>query len=211
MPGYLNVAAAFYKEWNHNGIVELQGAPPGTSTYVDYAATVAFEAQYMQPLTFTDIPLKFSGNTNVTMPKGSDGFGHQTITELLTDNRLTLDLGTLVADKPNLFDVFVGYRYWLNKLGDTPLAIVPSGPDVKVLIDSGVIKNPLSYPERVEPIAATAQTNTVFDKSARRIEQTCGLDVLVCGHLFLSCAASAAPRAKRDLSSASEGPTPRML
>lgn len=120
VPGYFNVAAVFYKEWNHNGIVQLEGTPPGTSTYVDYAATVAFEAQYMQPLTFTGIPLKISGNTTVTLPKGSDGFGHQTVTELLTDNRLTLDVGKLVADKPNLFDVFVGYRYWLNKFGDNP-------------------------------------------------------------------------------------------
>lgn len=54
------------------------------------------------------------------------------------------------------------------------LTIVPSGPDVKVLIESGAINNPRSYPERVEPIAATAQMNTVFDNSARRIERTCG-------------------------------------
>src|SRR6185437_14386635 len=34
VPVYLDVAAAFYKEWNHNGIVPLLGNPPGMSEYV---------------------------------------------------------------------------------------------------------------------------------------------------------------------------------
>jgi hypothetical protein len=38
----------------------------------------------------------------------------------MTDNRPTLDVGKFTADKPNLFDVFVGYRFWLNKFGDDP-------------------------------------------------------------------------------------------
>ena len=25
-----------------------------------------------------------------------------------------------MADRPNLFDAFVGYRFWLNKFGSTP-------------------------------------------------------------------------------------------
>lgn len=120
VPGYFNVAAALYKEWNHNGIVPLIGYPPRNYEYVSFVPTVAFEAQYMQPLGFTGIPLRLSGFTNVTLPKGNDGFGVATVTELLTDNRLTLDLGKLVADRPNLFDVFVGYRFWLNKFGNNP-------------------------------------------------------------------------------------------
>jgi 2,3-dihydroxybenzoate decarboxylase len=44
----------------------------------------------------------------------------------------------------------------------------------EVLIESGAIINPNSRNERVEPIPPTAQMNTVFDNSARRIEQTCG-------------------------------------
>lgn len=134
VPGYLNVSASFYKEWNHNGIVEMQGTPPGTSVYVDYAASATFEAEYMQPLTFTGIPLKVSGNTSVVLPKGTDGFGRDTITEFKTDNRLTLDFGRLIADKANVFDVFVGYRFWLNKFGDNP------------------------YPPHVPPVAGTLES-----------------------------------------------------
>ena len=120
VPGYFNVAAAFYKEWNHNGIVELQGNPPGTSVEVDFAPTATFEAEYMQPLGFTGIPLKVSGRTDVVLPKGPDGFGRETVTEFQTDNRLVLDLGRLIADKANVFDVFAGYRFWLNKFGTNP-------------------------------------------------------------------------------------------
>jgi hypothetical protein len=134
VPGYFNVSASLYKEWNHNGIVEMQGTPPGTSVFVDFAATATFEAQYMQPLNVTGLPLKVSGNTNVVLPKGTDGFGRQTVAELLTDNRLTLDFGKLIADKPNVFDVFAGYRFWLNKFGDNPYP--PNVPPVAGTLES---------------------------------------------------------------------------
>jgi len=49
--------------------------------------------------------------------RSNDGFGTPTKTELLTDNRLTLDLGKLASNRPDLVDVFVGYRYWQNKFG----------------------------------------------------------------------------------------------
>ena len=120
VPGYLNVAAAFYKEWNHNGLVPLLGNPPGTSEYVSFAPTATFEAQYMRPLDVTGGPLRLSGFSLLILPKGTDGFGVQTLAEFETDNRLTLDIGKLVADRPNLFDAFVGYRFWLNKFGNTP-------------------------------------------------------------------------------------------
>ena len=53
------------------------------------------------------------------------------------------------------------------------LTIVPAGPDVKVLIEPDLITNPGSLNERVQPIPVTARMNTVFDDSARRVEQAC--------------------------------------
>src|SRR6185503_5193522 len=53
VPGYLNVAAVAYKEFNHNGIVALSGYPPGMSENVEFSTTAAFELQYMQPLSST--------------------------------------------------------------------------------------------------------------------------------------------------------------
>jgi hypothetical protein len=120
VPGFFNVAAAFYKEWNHNGLVPLLGNPPGTSEYVSFKGTATIEMQYMQPLAFTGLPLRVSGFSLLILPKGTDGFGVQTLAEFETDNRLTLDFGKLVAERPNLFDAFVGYRLWVNKFGNTP-------------------------------------------------------------------------------------------
>ncbi len=120
VPGYFNVAAAVYKEWNHNGIVPLLGNPPGTTENVEFSTTATFEMQYMQPLSLTGAPLRVSGFTNLILPKGTDGFGVSTVAELLTDNRLTLDVGKLVADRPDRFDAFIGYRFWLNKFGNDP-------------------------------------------------------------------------------------------
>jgi nucleoside-specific outer membrane channel protein Tsx len=122
VPGYFNVAVALHKEWNHNGIVPQLaalglGCPPACAENVNFRPTAVIEAQYMHPLTFTGLPLRFSGFTNVVLPKGNDGFGNKTKTELLTDNRLTLDVGKLAVNKANWIDLFAGYRYWQNKFG----------------------------------------------------------------------------------------------
>lgn len=140
VPGYFNVAVALHKEWNHNGIVpQLQaigvGCPGACAENVSFNPTVVFEAQYMQPLGFTGLPLRFSGFTNVVLPKGNDGFGTPTKTELLTDNRLTLDVGKLAANKPDLVDLFAGYRYWKNKFGgDSGLDATGGGTESTVYV-----------------------------------------------------------------------------
>jgi len=123
VPGFFNVAVALHKEWNHNGIVPQLvaigvGCPGACAENVSFRPTAVFETQYMQPLTFTGLPLRFGGFTNVVLPKGADGFGNQTKTEVLSDNRLTLDIGKLAANRPDLVDLFGGYRYWLNKFGN---------------------------------------------------------------------------------------------
>ena len=53
------------------------------------------------------------------------------------------------------------------------LTILPSGSDVKVLVDPEAIINPGSSNERVELIRATARMNTVFDNTAHRVGQVC--------------------------------------
>jgi hypothetical protein len=109
--GFLNVAVHAYKEWNHNGL------PFVTNTNVEFKTVPEYEIQWMQPLTFTGLPLRLSGFTNIVSPKGLDGTLVQTKTEVLSDNRLTLDAGKLFANKPGTYDVFVGYKYWNNKFG----------------------------------------------------------------------------------------------
>lgn len=119
VPGYLTVAVLAGKEWNHCG---LSFCDPlvGTARTNDpeFNVNAHIEIGYMQPLAFTGMPLRFSGYTNIVTPKGKDGFGAQTKTEVLSDNRLTLDVGKLAWGKANSVDAFVGYRYWLNKFGN---------------------------------------------------------------------------------------------
>ncbi|MDO9709965.1 hypothetical protein [Paracraurococcus lichenis] len=108
-PGFLNIALHFSKEWNNNGIVDKP---------VTFDPAFEAEMVWAIPLAFTGLPLNFQGFFNVVGPKGKDGFGAGTKTEVLTEPRLTLDLGALAFDKPHKLDVSLGYQYWLNKFGN---------------------------------------------------------------------------------------------
>ena len=123
VPGLLTFSAHFYKEWNHNGLAGPIFGLPSNSDYnaftgdVSFRPTAEFEAVYIQPLSFTTLPLTFNGFANVILPKGKDGFGNNTRTEFLTENRLTLDVGSYFGRK-KLVDLFVGYKLWINKFGN---------------------------------------------------------------------------------------------
>jgi len=108
-PGFLNLAVHAAHEWNNNGIVNKS---------VSFDWTYEIEVVGMQPLTFTGLPLRLEGFFNLVGPKGRDGFGAGTKTEILTEPRLTLDIGQVAFDKPRKVDLSVGYQYWLNKFGN---------------------------------------------------------------------------------------------
>jgi nucleoside-specific outer membrane channel protein Tsx len=118
VPGFFTVEANVYKEWNRNDFgTDVAGNP---QTYANYRATPEFEATYLQPLTFTGLPLSFSGFANVILPKGNGGIAgatNETRTEILTSNRITLDVGKFMGQKEHVVDAFVGYKYWYNKFG----------------------------------------------------------------------------------------------
>ncbi len=117
VPGVLNVALLAGKEWNHCGI-DAACVGAGKTTDPSFNTNAHIEVNYMQPLAFTGMPLKFSGFTNFVTPKGKDGSNTQTKLEILSDNRLTLDFGKVVGYQANKVDTFVGYRYWMNKFGN---------------------------------------------------------------------------------------------
>jgi hypothetical protein len=112
IPGVFNVSLYGYKEWNHCGIT------PFCTANVEFNLVPKVETNYVIPLTFTGLPLKFNGFTNVTWPKGRDGFGLKTSTEFLSHNRLTLDIGKLTTGRANFVDAFIGWQYWVNKFGN---------------------------------------------------------------------------------------------
>lgn len=109
VPGFLNLGIHYAHEWNHNGIVGKK---------VDFDGTLELEMVYQFPLTFTGVPLRVEGFTNYITPKGRDGFGAKTQEEVLSQNRLTLDVGALVMNKPSVLDASVGFQYWYNKFGN---------------------------------------------------------------------------------------------
>jgi hypothetical protein len=107
--GFLSTAIQFSKDWNNNGIA---------GRTVDFDPAIEFEAVWSVPIPLTSLPLSFTGFANLIGPKGKDGFGNGTKTEILAEPRISLDLGALAFEKPNRLDAFVGYQYWLNKFGN---------------------------------------------------------------------------------------------
>jgi hypothetical protein len=129
--GFLNISPMWYQEWNHEGLFPILGAPgsypAGLGNSVQFKPTYDIELVYSQPLGFLPVPLKVNGFTNIHGPKGTDGFGSETKTEVLSETHLTLDAGQVFAGKPNWVDVWAGYRFWYNKFcadhTQTPFAV----------------------------------------------------------------------------------------
>lgn len=100
VPGFLNLGVHYAQEHNHNGVV---------GHYITFDPTLELEAVFQFPLNFTRVPLRLEGFANFITPKGKDAFGRQTAIELLSQTRLTLDLGQVVLQKPKVLDVSVGF------------------------------------------------------------------------------------------------------
>jgi hypothetical protein len=113
--GFLNVGVHVAKEWNHNGFCAEACSKPGGP--VSFDATGELEIVWLYPLPFTGLPLDFRGFMNVVAPKGKDGFGNQTFTEILAFPRLNLDLGKMIFNRPHKPDVYFAVELWEHKFG----------------------------------------------------------------------------------------------
>jgi hypothetical protein len=114
--GFLTTSFNFCKEWNHNGIV---------GDAVSFDPTFCFESAWSFPFKIAGASLHFNGFFNVVAPKGKDGFGNETKTEVLTRPELMLDVGEFWGKK-DLIDVGFAYEYWLNKFGNDHNTVVGS-------------------------------------------------------------------------------------
>jgi hypothetical protein len=115
--GFLNVGVHVSKEWNHNGICDDACTTDGGP--VSFHATPEFEFVWLYSLKgMTGLPLSFLGFMNVVMPKGTDGFGDHTYTEILARPQLSLDVGTLIFNKPHKPDVYLAVEFWQHKFGN---------------------------------------------------------------------------------------------
>jgi hypothetical protein len=121
--GFLNLGVVVYKEWQHDGIAEQLGTNP--SGNLNFSPTWAIELAYDQPLGFlpTKIPLNYNALVTIRGPKGNGASGApDRVTEYFIQQALVLDVGKIVADRPNLFSVWAAYRWWVNKFGLNPAA-----------------------------------------------------------------------------------------
>ena len=107
VPGFLNIGALAEKEWNNNGLV---------GKGVEFDATLLLTAAWGIPLGTP--ALEFEGFANVILPKGNDGFGNPTKTEVLLHPKLMGDVGALWGNPKSGFKLGVGFEYWLNKFGN---------------------------------------------------------------------------------------------
>ncbi|HEY0183152.1 MAG TPA: hypothetical protein VGC09_10130 [Rhodopila sp.] len=114
--GFLNIGVHISKEWNHNGFCADSCAKPGGP--VDFDPAPEFEFVWLYPLNFTGLPLDFRGFMNIVLPKGKDGFGNQTATEILARPQLQLDLGSMLFHKPHKPDLYLAVEIWENKFGN---------------------------------------------------------------------------------------------
>jgi nucleoside-specific outer membrane channel protein Tsx len=116
--GFINIGVHLSKEWNNNGICNAtatctSGAP------TNFHPTPEFEFVWLFSLkAYTGLPLDFKGFTNIVLPKGKDGFGGQTVTEVLARPTLSLDLGSMVFNKPHKPDIYLAVELWDNKFGN---------------------------------------------------------------------------------------------
>jgi nucleoside-specific outer membrane channel protein Tsx len=106
VPGFFSVSLLLRTEHNHNGIVGKN---------VTFNDTWAINSAWGIPIKGT--PLVFKGFFNVIGPKGKDGFGGETKTEILTEPELLCDISSFMGHKGTVF-AGVGYQYWRNKFGN---------------------------------------------------------------------------------------------
>ncbi len=108
VPGFWNVALLYHYEHNYNGIV---GKP------VQFRGTAMLESAWKIPFEFAGVPMSFEGFSSVIGPKGKDGFGESTKTEILFHPKLMFDVSRMVGLGKGVLLAGVGWEYWYNKYG----------------------------------------------------------------------------------------------
>ena len=94
---------------------------------VNFTPYFQLEPTWLIPLTFQPYPIVFEGFADINSPKGKDGFGYKTATEILIHFDFALDVGQVFMEKPHFVEAFAGFEYWLNKFGNNNGLYVPGG------------------------------------------------------------------------------------
>ncbi len=114
LPGFLNVGAYLTKEWNNNGFMHAEGTIASGGA-VEFDPAPAVFTSWGIPL--GKLPLQVAGFANAIFPKGKDGFGNRTATEIIAQPKLLWDVAKTFTTTRSGYELGVGYQYWLNKYG----------------------------------------------------------------------------------------------
>ena len=115
VPGFLNLGVLLDKEWNTNALT-------GADKEVTFDVTPMFTAAWGIPVFG---PISFEGFALANLPKGKDGFGADTKTEVLLHPKVMIDLGPFWGSKG--YQIGAGWEYWLNKFGNDNSAAFNAG------------------------------------------------------------------------------------
>ncbi|HVZ53874.1 MAG TPA: hypothetical protein VG986_18040 [Pseudolabrys sp.] len=125
--GFINLTPTVYKEWQHDGFAVSYWPAVNPSGDVDFDTTWGFEWLYVQPLGFMPswLPLTYKFFGTIHGPKGcgevcNPGPGLTRTTEYYLQQNLSLDVGPWLGMRPNMYSIWGGYRYWVNKFGIDP-------------------------------------------------------------------------------------------
>lgn len=123
VPGFLNVGVLLDKEWNDNAIIGKE---------VTFDVTPMFTAAWGIPVVG---PISFEGFALANLPKGKDGFGNDTKTEVLLHPKGMIDLGYFWGSKG--YQIGAGWEYWLNKFGNDHDA-VPGSKASTIFLEAAI-------------------------------------------------------------------------
>jgi hypothetical protein len=116
--GFINVGVHISKEWNHNAFCAEACTEPGGA--VSFNPTWEFEFVWLYSLKgLIGVPLDFKGFMNVVGPKGPTGFGGPTYVEILARPTLSLDIGSMIYNKPHKPDLYFAVELWEHKFGNS--------------------------------------------------------------------------------------------
>jgi hypothetical protein len=107
-----DISGLYYNEKNHNAFITLP------TSGVTHFSTWRVEAGFRTPLGPKGTPWSFSSIAGINGPKGTGApLQPSTKTESFFTNKVALDVGQVVANKPGMVSIYVAYVYWQNKFG----------------------------------------------------------------------------------------------
>jgi len=105
---YLSTGFHARKEWNKQEI---------TGKTENYTWNFNIEPNWIIPFTVGKVHFEYGGIADFNTPKGIDSFGSHTVSEFMTRNWVTVDIGALLFHQPGMLTTNAGFRYWHNEFG----------------------------------------------------------------------------------------------